>query len=439
VRERETLKDAGGVTTSGRESPPVPGLVLVFSVCQALSLAIPAGAQAELGRTLVKELEEDERMSRRHASISFEGGKFRVEDLGSSNGTFVRGQPLREARLVEPPEVLRMGQSLFLLLADVGFLAAHPVRTTSDGVLGPRLARVFGRVDSAARASDNLLILGESGTGKELAARRFHASSPRARGPFVAVNCATVPEGIAERLLFGARKGAFSGATADAQGYLEAADGGTLFLDELADLDPAIQPKLLRVLETKEVTPLGDTRGRRIDLGVCAATLRDIPQRVAEGKFREDLYYRLGRPSVTLPPLRERPEEIPFLIDHALGSVSPALTPDPAFVESCLLRQWPGNVRELLNEVRRAGYEALEKGRTAVEVVDFATAAGLRPGAPPPVPAGPAFPERPQIEAALRAESGNVTRAAQRLGLHRNQLRRWLSRNDVDPQSLAGK
>jgi transcriptional regulator with GAF, ATPase, and Fis domain len=439
VRERETLKDAGGVTTSGREPLPVPGLVLVFSVCQALSLAIPAGAQAELGRTLVRELEEDERMSRRHASISFEGGKFRVEDLGSSNGTFVRGQPLREARLVDPPEVLRMGQSLFLLLADVGFLAAHPVRTTSDGVLGPRLARVFGRVDSAARASDNLLILGESGTGKELAARRFHASSPRAGGPFVAVNCATVPEGIAERLLFGARKGAFSGATADAQGYLEAADGGTLFLDELADLDPAIQPKLLRVLETKEVTPLGDTRGRRIDLGVCAATLRDIPQRVAEGKFREDLYYRLGRPSVTLPPLRERPEEIPFLIDHALASVSPALTPDPAFVESCLLRQWPGNVRELLNEVRRAGYEALEKGRTAVEVVDFATAAGLRPGAPPPVPAAPAFPERPQIEAALRAESGNVTRAAQRLGLHRNQLRRWLSRNDVDPQSLAGK
>jgi DNA-binding NtrC family response regulator len=437
MRQRETLKDTSTGTAPGREPTPVPGLVLVFSVCQALSKAVPLTETREVGRTLLPELEDDERLSRRHARIGFEAGRFRIEDLGSSNGTFVRGEPVAGARAVEPPAIVRMGQSLFLLLADVSFLAAHPVRATEGSVLGPKLARAFGRIDSAARASETLLILGESGTGKELAARRFHASSPRARGPFVAVNCATIPEGIAERLLFGARKGAFSGATADAQGYLEAADGGTLFLDELADLDLAIQPKLLRVLETREVIPLGDTRGRRIDVGVCAATLRDIPERVAAGKFREDLYYRLGRPSVRLPPLRDRLEEIPYLIDHALAAVSPALTPEPTFVETCLLREWPGNVRELLNEVRRAGHEAIEKGRSNVELLDFATSAGLRPGAPPPA-APPAFPERPQIESALRAEGGNVTRAAQRLGLHRNQLRRWLSRHDLDPRALAG-
>ena len=138
---------------------------------------------------------------------------------------------------------------------------------------------------------------------------------------------------------------------------------GTLFLDELAELDPAVQPKLLRVLETREVVPLGDTRGRAIDVGLCAATLRDIPERVAQGKFREDLYYRMGRPAVRLPPLRQRREEIPFLIQRALAAVGPELDADAALVEMCLLRPWPGNVRELIGEVRRAGHTARDKGR----------------------------------------------------------------------------
>jgi DNA-binding NtrC family response regulator len=262
----------------------------------------------------------------------------------------------------------------------------------------------------------------------------------------VAVNCATIPEGIAERLLFGARRGAFSGATADADGYLQAADGGTLFLDELADLDSAVQPKLLRVLETREVTPLGAARGRTVDLGICAATLREIPAEVAAGKFREDLYYRMGRPAVRLPPLHERREEIPFLIRFALDAVSPELAPDVLLVEACLVRPWPGNVRELLGEVRRAGHTAREKGSSRVERLDLGTAAGLALGAAPPPAPAPApgagaggEPTREQIEETLRRAQGNVTRAAQELGMHRNQLRRWLARHALDPRRFGAR
>jgi transcriptional regulator with GAF, ATPase, and Fis domain len=456
VGGRETLKDVVDGSGATPDGNPVPGIVLVFSRDRPLSIPIPVGAHGvDVGRDLIPELGDDERLSRRHATLALAlapgggGGRLRVTDCGSRNGTFIDGTLRRDARVVEPLAVLRMGQSLFLTVADVRPFEADPVRAAADGVVGPALAKAFRRVDIVARTSDTLLILGESGTGKELAARRFHQGSPRASGPFVAVNCATIPEGIAERLLFGARRGAYSGATADADGYLVTAHRGTLFLDELAELDPAVQPKLLRVLETREVVPLGDTRGRAIDVGLCAATLRDIPERVAQGKFREDLYYRMGRPAVRLPPLRQRREEIPFLIQHALAAVAPELDADGALVEMCLLRPWPGNVRELIGEVRRAGHTAREQGRERALRLDLGTAAGLQlgggvvvaeaggAGAGAPEPEA-AFPARERIEEILRDERGNVTRAAQRLGLHRNQLRRWLTRHDLDPRALEG-
>ncbi|HVR63535.1 MAG TPA: sigma 54-interacting transcriptional regulator [Polyangia bacterium] len=458
MSQRETVKDLLELTGS-EAAAPVPGLALVWSGDRPLSVALPLGsAGIKIGRTLVVDIEGDERISRRHAQVTREAGRFRVTDLGSSNGTFVDGRLCRAPEVVDAGAVIRVGQTLFVCLDDVGPLAAQPVRAPAagdDGVVGPRLARAFERIAVAARTSDTLLVLGESGTGKELAARRFHAASPRARGPFVPVNCATIPEGIAERLLFGARRGAFSGATADAEGYLVAADKGTLFLDELGELDPAVQPKLLRVLETREVIPLGDTRGRAVNVGICAATLRDIQQRVGAGSFREDLYYRMGRPSVRLPPLRERREEIPFLVQHGLGLVSGALRADVMLIEACLRRPWPGNVRELLGEARRAAHTAVEKKRTIVDRLDLGSAAGLQllgpmlaalaPAASPSPSQSPAsasasasatsageLPPRERIEEVLRRLDGNVTRAAQELGLHRNQLRRWLARNQID-------
>jgi transcriptional regulator with GAF, ATPase, and Fis domain len=441
VGQRETLKDLDEVTGSGGVTgTPVPGLVLVWSGDRPLSIALPLDQRGlELGRALRAELDGDGRLSRRHAHAALEDGRLRLTDLDSSNGTFVDGVRVHRTRLVDAPAVLRMGQSLFLWSPDVGPVRERPVHADMDGVVGPRLARAFERVAAAGRSSDTLLILGESGTGKELAARRFHAASPRARGRFVAVNCATIPLGIAERLLFGARKGAFSGAVANTEGYVNAADGGTLFLDELAELDPPVQPKLLRVLETREVVPLGETRGRPVDIGVCAATLRDIPELVAAGKFREDLYYRMGRPSARMPPLRDRREEIPFLVERAITEVRAGLRADCLLVESCLLRPWPGNVRELLGEARRAAHTAVEKQRDRVEPADLGTAAGLQLGGAAPAAGAaagdaPGFPSREQIEEVLRSEHGNVTRAARRLGLHRNQLRRWLTRNEVAPR-----
>jgi transcriptional regulator with GAF, ATPase, and Fis domain len=292
------------------------------------------------------------------------------------------------------------------------------------------MVRAWTQIEHAARSGDVLLLGGESGAGKEVAARAFHASGPSASGPFVAVNCATLPHGLAESLLFGARKGAFSGAIADTDGYFQSADGGTLFLDEVAELDPQVQAKLLRALEVREVVPLGASRPRRIDVRICAAT-HDLRAQVGKGRFREDLYFRLGRPEVRVPPLRERREEIPWLIAAELARAEQGLTAQASLVEACMVRHWPGNVRELLSEVRRIVATAQATGRASLTVDDLDTQAGTAfapsPGEQTAGSAGP--PDQATIERALRARNNNVTQAARDLGMHRNQLRRWLAKH----------
>jgi DNA-binding NtrC family response regulator len=294
-------------------------------------------------------------------------------------------------------------------------------------------------------------IRGESGTGKEGVARAFHRDGPRREGPFVAVNCAAIPQGIAERLLFGVRRGAYSGAEADAEGYVQAADGGTLFLDEVADLDLQVQAKLLRALETREVMPLGASRPRTVDLHVCSASNRDLRTQVTSGKLREDLYYRIARPAVTLPPLRERLEEIPALVEREVRRVAPELTLDVSFVEACLLRPWPGNVRELLIEARSAAQAALMEDAPLLESRHLDPGAGkpllaggsMMPAADaPPSTGSPAREmrsrsrpldgeERGRIEEVLLREGGNVAAAARALGMHRTQLRRLIGRHRI--------
>ena len=428
----------------------VPGAVVVWSGAspRLTALRLPPPGLV-IGRDT---LPDDERLSRQHARIRRDGARFRVADLASRNGTFVNGRAIDDGDVaVEAPAVVRAGRTVMLLVDDVGPFIDATV-TTTGAIVGPTLRTAWSAVERAARSGRSLLLTGESGVGKELAAQAFHRASA-VTGEVVAVNCAAIPFGLAERLLFGARRGAYSGADKDADGYLAAADGGTLFLDELGELDLAVQAKLLRVLETGELLALGAPRPRPVALRVVGATLKDLRAEVSAGRFRDDLYFRIGRPEVRIPALRERREDIPWLCAEATRASG--LAPHPSLVEACLLRPWPGNVRELMGEVTRAAHRAVELARTAVRGEDLDERAGLHLHAPAPTPvaaptaAAPAppaagaaprpaaLPEHAAILDALTAERGNVSATARRLGVRRNQLRRYLARHP-DAAALVG-
>ncbi len=448
--ERSEIRDPG-------EAPgePLPGLVLVFSERQPRLAALPlTGETLVIGRGEHAGVAiQDGRMSRLHAALRRDGERFSVQDLGSRNGTRVDGELVRPQVWTPARKLVRLGDSLFLVCRDVRpFVRAEVLQTPDGRVMGPASQAVAAAIGRAAQYGASLHLAGESGVGKEGAARSFHDLGPHARGPFVAVNCAAIPEGIAERLLFGARKGAFSGAAADADGYVQAAHGGTLFLDEVADLDLQVQAKLLRVLESREVLALGATRPRPVELRVCSATHKDLRALVVAGRLREDLYFRIGRPEVAIPPLRERLEEIPWLIGAALQRVSSELWAEAALVETCLLRTWPGNIRELLTEIGAAAHEAAVSDSPKVLLGHLGPRAGLAfttapaassepvdsepPGAPLEsfsLPADRRGPEaRGVLLAALRSCGGNVSAAARALGLHRTQLRRLLAHHGIE-------
>ena len=373
---RTTIDESVLITDS--QDRPLPGLVVIFSggqpQCQPIRLDTKP---IVLGRFPADDVVvvDDDRISRRHTRVALKNEGVRVTDLESRNGTFVDAQRVTDETMPKLPRILRLGQSLLLVVADLRPYLTGGVEVFPDEVVGPVLRRVRQDIARGAESGDSLLLTGPSGAGKELAARAFHVASG-AKGAFVAVNCATIPTGLAERLLFGARKGTYSGATADSEGYVQAADGGTLFLDEVAELDVAVQPKLLRVLEQHEVVSLGASHPRKVDVRVCAATLKDLRAEVNAGRFREDLYYRIGRPEVRLPSLLERLEDMPWLIVRELLRVDAKLTPHPSLIEACALRPWPGNVRELLGEIRRAGRDALADGRAAVKDRDLPQSAG---------------------------------------------------------------
>jgi len=218
---------------------------------------------------------------------------------------------------------------------------------------------IFRMIEKVAGFSTTVLVRGESGTGKELVARALHQRSDRKAEPFVPVNCGAIPEALLESELFGHKRGAFTDARADKLGLFEVADGGTLFLDELGELPLALQVKLLRALQEGTIRPLGDTKDKSVDVRVIAATIRDLEQEVEEGTFREDLYYRLDVLQIVVPPLRERPEDIPLLIERFLDKNNTKLgtevqAVDPAAKKVMLGYPWPGNVRELENVIERA-------------------------------------------------------------------------------------
>jgi len=299
------------------------------------------------------------------------------------------------------------------------------------------MQELYRAIEKAAPTSSTVLIAGETGTGKDLVARALHQRSPRAQGPLVSISCGAIPESLLESELFGHVRGAFTGAHADREGVFEAAEGGTLFLDEIGDLPLPMQVKLLRALQERQIQRLGETRARRVDVRLVAATHRDLRQEMQQGRFREDLFYRLDVLSVVVPPLRQRREDIPLLVEHFLRKYGAEMGKDlrgasPEALALLTRYDWPGNVRELQNAIERAAI--LQEG-PQLQPEDFLL--GRSPqAAAQPAPASEMVSleemERRHILWVLRQTDNHQSRAAQILGIGRRTLYRKIREYGLD-------
>lgn len=305
---------------------------------------------------------------------------------------------------------------------------------------GETMRRALAQIDRVAATRSRVCILGETGTGKELAARRIHAMSPRASGRFIAVNCAAVPAELIESELFGHEKGSFTGAVSSRMGKIEQADGGTLFLDEIGDMPLAMQAKLLRVLESDEVERIGGDKPIKVDVRVIAATHRDLAAAVKASTFREDLYHRVFVFPIQLPPLRERREDIPALVQHFATLITEQNGWKPLRFEEAALKQlaqmhWPGNVRELRNAVERLALFAEEGMVTSA--IAAATLPGTGRGESSATGAGTLAEqvqqhEREIIVAAIRRNKHHISNTARELGLERSHLYKKCQQLGID-------
>jgi len=304
----------------------------------------------------------------------------------------------------------------------------------------PPMRRVFEELEQAAKVDVTVVVRGETGTGKELAARAIHALSKRSERPLVCLNCSAIPDPLLESELFGHVRGAFTGATRDKVGVFEAADGGVLFLDEVGDLGLSVQVKLLRALQEREFRRVGETKTRKVDLRIVSATNRDLASMVANGTFREDLYYRIRVFELNLPPLREREGDLPLLVEHAIQDLNrrhdrniDGLDPDAL---RCLeAYDWPGNVRELRNAIEHAFVTARGDRIGAGNLPSEVRAPGqVAPQASKSAPAAsPATDERGRIVAALREAGGRKVVAARLLGISRVTLWKKIKRLGINP------
>ncbi len=299
----------------------------------------------------------DPTVSRLHAELEARSDGLWVRDLGSRNGTFVEGLQVSGARVPDRAKI-RLGAAE--LTVDHSSATKKPVEVWNEASFGRLVGRsfamreLFAVLARVAPMDASVLIQGETGTGKELVARAIHDASKRATRPFVVVDCAALPENLLDAELFGHSKGAFTGAVGSREGSIEAADGGTVFLDEIGELPSAMQPKLLRVLESRMVRRIGETAYRSVDVRFISATHRDLLRMVNAGEFREDLYFRLSVLPVTVPPVRERREDIELLVNHFLQQLGDPGKASNDLVRELATRPWRGNVRELRNFVERA-------------------------------------------------------------------------------------
>jgi DNA-binding NtrC family response regulator len=401
----------------------------------------------------------DRSVSRRHARLFVEDGQVRLSDLESHNGVRVNGQPIREVHTLQPGEVVSIGEVHLVLYA------AHPAPVEPSGpgsqapqvtdlrlgertvvVADPAMVRLYELIRRLAASELPVLILGETGAGKENAAFAVHHWSRRSDKPFVAINCASIAETLVESELFGHEKGAFTGAAASKPGLFETANEGTVFLDEVGELPLAVQAKLLRALETRRILRVGGTREREIDIRIVAATHRHLETEVAAGRFRQDLFFRLGVATVVLPALRDRQYEVRVLAERFLAAAGASSGGGPLSLAPGTLAileryGWPGNVRELKNTLEYVAATVTEPVVEPRHLPERILAAVVPPVAPSAAAPGPeggpseaspgseplrrAVPlaeelrtlERERMAEALRVTGGVKVRAAELLGM----------------------
>jgi two-component system response regulator GlrR len=399
---------------------------------------------------------DDQTVSSAHFEIIATTLGVRIKDLESTNGTRVNGVRIKEAVLEDGQTVHAGTVALTFKLGRDTVKEPVSERTELHGAVGqsPSMRAVFSRIERAGKTDATVLVTGETGTGKEVTAWAIYEASKRKGKPFVVVDCGAIAHNLIESELFGHEKGAFTGAVQRRIGAFERADGGTIFLDEIGELELDLQPKLLRVLERREITRVGGEKTIPVDVRIIAATNRDLRAMVARGAFREDLYYRLAVVALELPPLRERREDLPLLIEKFLadiGATSAELPPGAMdrFVE----HPWPGNCRELKNAVERA----VVLGETR-----FLSSTGKTDEGKPVLPAEVATEDQPPhfhialerpykdqkadvvaafeeayVRALMLAHHGNVSAAARQAGIDRMSLHKILMRYGLDARELA--
>ena len=459
------MGDAQGTTLSfhedgrsGRIGPrPEPVLVLVlecsrpragsvrYRLNDLTSVVLGRGPErrAERSGTELTVRVPDKWMSSRHARIEPSFGRWVLTDTESKNGTIVDGHTTKRAVLTDG-SLIELGHTLFIFFERMSIDADAPgllELSPNEGPFGfttlmPSWSVELQRLRQIASSEIPMLIEGESGSGKEVLARAIHGQSGRG-GAFVPVNCGALPDNLVESELFGYKKGAFSGAQQDHDGLVRAANGGTLFLDEIGDLPASSQAALLRVLQEREVMPVGGTRAVPIDLRVVAATHRDLDDMVAEGSFRHDLFARLAGFRVTVPTLAERRTDLGILIGALHARLFPADHPgfDIDAARLLLRYPWPLNVRELEQALATAQVLAGNEAIRAEHLPDTVRT-GRPPGAPRPVVLNENDQKvRDQVVAALREHQGNVSAVARALDKDRKQIQRWIKRFGLDPGS----
>jgi DNA-binding NtrC family response regulator len=383
----------------------------------------------------------DPTVSRRHLEAAPGPEGVVLRDLGSTNGSFVQGARFQELTLGFGTEVT-IGKTVLKYVPNEESIDLGPSESESYGALvgrDPKLRRLFRLLDDVAATDATVLIEGETGTGKELIAEEIHRHSPRKDGPFIVFDCGAVPDELIESALFGHVRGAFTGAVADRRGAFEEADGGTLFLDEIGELSLAVQPALLRALDKQSVRPVGSTSYTRASVRVVAATNRNLRAEIASRQFREDLYYRVAVVRMQVPPLRERPDDIPLLVEHFVRQFRSGQLLEIGADDMARLQRhsWLGNVRELRNVVERAC--ALSHGtRLEIDEALEERPAGRRSGASDidlPFKSAKArvvddF-ERGYIEALLKRHQGNLSAAARAAEIDRKHLRELLRKHGL--------